>query len=83
MSTRGRACLHFGRTGRVIRRAGRCAPRTWLRAGGTARWALRLPRRLPSRTWKIYVRATDAGGRRETSFSAADRNLATIRVKRG
>ena len=78
-------CLHYGRAGRITRRrAGssrRCSPRTWLRASGSTRWRFRLPRRLPPGVWTIYVRASDANGLRERSFTARDRNRAAVRIK--
>jgi hypothetical protein len=78
-------CLHYGRAGRIERRrAGssrRCSPRKWLRASGGTRWRFRLPRRLPSGVWTIYVRASDATGLRERSFTAGDRNRAAVRIK--
>lgn len=81
----GPTCLHYGRAGRITRkRAGlsrRCSPRQWLRASGSTRWRFRLPRRLPRGVWTIYVRASDADGLRETSFTAGDGNRAAVRIK--
>lgn len=60
---------------------GRCATPRWLRAKGTSAWTYRLRRALPPGRYVLYVRATSAGGFRESSFSGADRNLVRFTVR--
>jgi len=44
-------------------RDGRCVPTRFLRAKGTVRWRLTLPRRLPHGRYAVYARAVDIAGR--------------------
>lgn len=79
-----RACLSVGAGGRVSTtlpdRRGRCRPRRFVRASGTARWTLTLARALPRGTWVVFSRAVDRAGHRETTFSARDGNRAVLRI---
>ena len=69
--------------GRLRRGGGRgCNRPVWLRAEGTRRWSLALPNGLPAGRYVLYSRATiAAGGFREASFSARDRNRIVFRAR--
>jgi hypothetical protein len=61
---------------------GRCNRPVWLRAAGTRRWSFALPGGLPRGRYVLYSRATiAAGGFREASFSARDRNRIVFQAR--
>ena len=69
-----------GKFKRSKARKGACTQR-WLVATGTAKWSLKLRRKLPKGRYVLYSRATDGAGLSETKFSAADGNRVTFRVR--
>jgi Tol biopolymer transport system component len=77
-------CLALTARGRwrAYRPTGRsCAPRFLLHARGTAKWSLRLKRRMVAGGYTITTRATDDAGQREGRFSAKLGNRRTVRAR--
>ena len=62
-------------------KATQCRPQSFRRASGTVSWRLKLKRRPAKARYIVYSRATDNTGKRETSFSAADRNRKVLVVR--
>jgi uncharacterized delta-60 repeat protein len=70
-------------TRRVPSGSARCSRlRRFIRADGTDRWRLALPRGLPAGRYVVFSRATDDRGARERRFSARDRNRLAFTVRR-
>jgi 6-phosphogluconolactonase (cycloisomerase 2 family) len=64
------ALTSHGRFHALKMRRGRCSVSGFLRAKGTTRWSFALKHRLPKGSYVLTVRATDAAGNMETSFSS-------------
>ena len=70
-------------TRQVAPRRARCLRlRRFIRARGTDRWRVRLPRGLPAGRYVVLSRATDNHGLRERGFSRRDRNRVVFTVRR-
>lgn len=70
---RGSRCLQLSRRGRFGALARCDGPTAFLRATGTTRWTLTLPRQLRRGGYRIVVRATDTAGQRRRSAARAVR----------
>lgn len=79
----GRCRWLASKRGRLRKGSGRrCNRPVWLRAEGIRRWSLALDSPLPRGSYLLYSRATiAAGGFREASFSARDRNRIRFRIR--
>jgi hypothetical protein len=75
--TLSRSCLALTATGRW-RKIAKCSAPPFLRAKGTTRWRLMLPRRLAKGLYIVSSRATDNLGRREGGFNR--RNQVRFRI---
>ena len=67
---------------RIERDDGRCNEGVWLRARGKEDWRLTLPRGLPAGRYDVFTRAVNGAGVSDTTFSARERNRATVVVRR-
>jgi len=76
--TRGRRCRFLLASGRFSR-ARSCLRTSYLVAGGTRSWTLRVRARLPRGRYKVWVRGVDAAGNVERK--ARQRNFARLRVR--
>ena len=82
--TAGKKCQTLQRSGAlktVARTGGKCIPTTFLKASGTARWKLKLRRRLPTGRYTLYAQAMDAAGHAQVVFTEAAGSLLTFRLK--
>ena len=80
----GRGCRWLASSEGSLRKGSgrRCNRPVWLRAEGTRRWSFALRSALPRGRYVLYSRATiSAGGFREASFSARDRNRIVFRSR--
>jgi uncharacterized delta-60 repeat protein len=69
-----------GETKKYKAKKKKCAPAKWLTATGTTNWSYKLKRKLKPGKYTIYVRALDASGATQTSFSRSRGNLRTVTV---
>lgn len=69
-----------GQTKKYKAKKGKCAPAKWLTAKGTTSWSYKLKKKLKAGKYTIYVRALDASGATQTSFSKSRGNLKTVTV---
>ena len=70
-----------GRLARVKRTRGACVPTVWLSASGTAKWKLKLRRRLPAGRYSLYVQAVDAAGHAQVTFTKPLGSLRAFTLK--
>ena len=78
-------CRELDARGKVhtrVRKGRTCAPTTFIKAIGTAKWSLRLPKPLPPGTWTVFSRARDRTGLAEIAFSTAAGNRRSVIVTR-
>jgi uncharacterized delta-60 repeat protein len=69
-----------GETKKYKAKKKKCAPAKWLTAKGTTKWSYKLKRKLKTGKYTIYVRALDASGATQASFSKSRGNLKTVTV---
>jgi len=76
-------CLQLGSKRRLVALRvthGRCAAPRFLLARGTSKWTFRLPGALPTGSYVLTSRATDAAGAHESSFSTRLGNRVSFTV---
>lgn len=69
-----------GQTKKYKAKKKKCAPAKWLTASGTTSWNYKLKGKLKPGKYTIYVRALDASGATQTTFSKSRGNLKTVTV---
>jgi uncharacterized delta-60 repeat protein len=69
-----------GATKKYKSKGKKCPPAKWLTATGTTNWSLKLKKKLKPGKYTIYVRALDAAGTTQTSFTKQLGNLKTVTV---
>jgi uncharacterized delta-60 repeat protein len=72
---------HKGKLISVKAKHKKCNSPHWITATGTSSWKLKLHRRLPAGTYRIYARTTLVDGTTQTSFSRAAGNLRKVTLR--